>query len=144
MNKLVISLGNPIKSDDNIGNLVLDKLQKGNKNQNITFIRAEISPENFFYKAVELKPQIVYIIDAVDFGGNIGDVKLFDYNDIMGLPITTTHNIPITLFSQFIPKNRIKLIGIQPKSVGVGEELSTELSEMFEEICERIEKLLNN
>ena len=80
MVKLIISLGNPIKSDDNIGNLVVDKLKQqkeiqNNKDQDIEFIKAEISPENFFYQIAELKPEIIYIIDAVDFGGSVGEVK---------------------------------------------------------------------
>ena len=31
MKKLIISLGSPIKSDDNIGNLIVKRLQKENK-----------------------------------------------------------------------------------------------------------------
>ncbi len=146
MKKLIISLGNPIKSDDNIGNLVLDKLkqqtEKQNKDNNTVFIRAETTPENFFYKAAQLQPNIIYIIDAVDFSGSFGEVKLFDFKDITTLPITTTHNTPITMLSGFVNKSIIKLIAIQPKSLDVGEELSEELKEKFENIYEKIKQII--
>jgi len=48
--KVVMSLGNPIKSDDNIGNLVVDKLKKDLAGDYFVFIKAEISPENFFLR----------------------------------------------------------------------------------------------
>tara|TARA_Y100000034_G_scaffold26979_4_gene32130 strand:+ start:1164 stop:1622 length:459 start_codon:yes stop_codon:yes gene_type:complete len=151
--KLIISLGNPIKSDDNIGNLVLDKLQdvlkknienrKGHDN-NIVFIRAEISPENFFYQIAELKPDIIYIIDAVDFSGSVGEVKLFEYENILTLPVTTTHTIPITMLSKFVSFSKIKLIAVQPKEIGVGETLSEELQNKFDVVCGKVKTFVNN
>ncbi len=140
--KVVMSLGNPIKSDDNIGNLVVDKLKKDLAGDYFVFIKAEISPENFFFKIAQLNPSIIYLIDTVPFSDKIGDVKVFDFHDIVKLPMTTTHNMSVTMLSMLAGGAVIKLIGIQPKKMDFGEELSPELKERFWEIYGKVEKII--
>ena len=133
--KAVMSIGNPIKSDDNIGNIILDKLDV----KDIIKIKAEVTPENFI-KDLKNYDEII-ILDALEFGGNVGEVKFFELNEIKDA-ITTTHNIPISLLKRFLPNSKIKIIGIQPKNIEFGEKLSEELESRIEEIVERINLFL--
>jgi len=129
--KAVMSMGNPIKSDDNIGNIILDKLDI----ENITKIKGEVTPENFVKKLKNCDE--VIILDALEFGGNVGEVKVFELNEIKDV-VASTHSIPIDLLKRFLPDSKIKIIGIQPKNIEFGEELSEELENKIEEIVEKV------
>ena len=141
MKKVIISIGNPLKSDDNVGNLILDELQKSMKDRNLHFIKASTSPENFIEPLKKIKPDVIYFIDVALFQGNVGDIKLFQLEDILNMSIST-HNFPITVFKKFFSDSKIKLIGIKPKSVDVGEGLSPELKNKFENIVQRVRVII--
>jgi len=140
MKKVIISIGNPLKSDDNISNLILNELQKTMK-ENFYFIKAGTNPENFIEPLKKIKPDIVYFLDVALFQGNPGDTKLFQLEDILNMSVST-HNFPITVFKQFFPGSKIKLIGIKPKSLDVGEELSPELKDNFDNIVQRVKTII--
>jgi len=129
--KVVMSIGNPIKSDDNIGNIVLDRLDV----KNINKIKAGVTPENFVSKLKDYDE--IVILDALDFGGKIGEVRVFNPNEIKDV-LLSTHSIPIGLLKKFLPNSKIKIIGIQPKNIEFGEELSEELESKIKEIVEKV------
>ena len=129
--KAVMSIGNPIKCDDNIGNVIIDKLDL----KNIIKIKAEINPENFMNKLKDCDE--IIILDALDFGGNVGEVKVFELDKINEVSIST-HSIPIDLMKKILPNSKIKIIGIQPKSIGFGEELTKEMKNKIEEIVQKV------
>jgi hydrogenase 3 maturation protease len=133
--KAVMSIGNPIKSDDNIGNVILEKLDI----KNIEKIKAGTTPENFIVKLKNFDE--IIILDALEFGGKVGEVKVFELNDIKD-DLATTHNIPMNLLKKFLPNSKIKIIGIQTKNIEFGEELSRELESKIEEIVKRVSLFL--
>ncbi|KYK35654.1 MAG: hypothetical protein AYK18_02715 [Theionarchaea archaeon DG-70] len=141
MKKTVISIGNPLKSDDNIGNLILDELQKSMKD--VAFVKGSTNPENFIEPLKKLNPEIIFFIDVASFHGNIGDVKIFQMKDILEMNIST-HNLPITVFRKFFPKAKIILIGIKPKSLQVGESISPELKKQFNSIVKEVQMIIQN
>jgi hydrogenase 3 maturation protease len=141
MKKVVIGIGNPLKRDDNIGNLVVDELKKIVKDRNTLFIRAETNPENFIGKIKKFKPNATYFVDAVEFDGNIGEVKVFDINDVLNKNLST-HDIPVKVFKDFFPDTEIYIIGIKHGDVGYGEELTLTLKENFGNVIREIKKLL--
>jgi len=130
-----MSIGNPIKSDDNIGNVIIDKLDL----ENIIKIKAEISPENFMNKLEDCDE--IIILDALDFEGNVGEVKIFELDKINEVSMST-HSIPIDLMKRILPNSKIKIIGIQPKSIDFGEELTKEMKNKIEEIVKKVTLLL--
>jgi hydrogenase 3 maturation protease len=127
----VMSIGNPIKTDDNIGNVIIDELDL----KNIIKIKAEISPENFMNKLKDCDE--IIILDALDFGGDIGEVRIFELDKINEVSIST-HSIPIDLMKKVLPNSKIKIIGIQPKNIDFGEELTKEMKNKIEEIVEKV------
>ena len=132
--KAVISIGNPIKSDDNIGNIILEKI-----GVDAMKFRAETSPENFLEKMKGCDK--IIILDALEFGGAVGEVKVFDLDSVNDR-LMSTHSIPIALFKRFLPDSKIIVVGIQPKNVEFGEELSEELKESIDKISENVEKII--
>jgi len=133
--KVVISLGNPIKSDDNIANIIIDKINL----KDVFKIKGGVNPENFIEKIKNYKK--IIFLDALEFGGNVGEVRVFDLNDIKNV-INSTHNISINLIKKLIPESEIKIIGIQHKKIEFGTELSKELKDKLEDITKAVEKLI--
>lgn len=129
--KAVVGMGNPLKSDDNIGNIVVDRLRI----EDMVKVIAETTPENILGKVSDCDD--IIFVDAIDFKGNVGDVKLFSLEDVEDV-FETTHTIPISMFRSYFPKAKILIIGIQPYVVDMGTSISLELKEKVPEIVEKI------
>jgi len=138
MKKVVVGVGNPIKSDDNIGNLIVDELSKI---EEIEFIKAESNPENFIGKIQKINPGIIFFIDAVVFDGKIGEVRKFDVKDVLEFSVST-HNFSLDVFQNMFPKSKIVLIGIKPEKVEYGQDLSASLEREFSNIVEKVKSYI--
>ncbi|MBU4502030.1 MAG: hydrogenase maturation protease [Nanoarchaeota archaeon] len=139
----VLSLGNPLKQDDNIGNLIVDKLQNKFKDNNFNFFQAFLSPESYIIPLKELKPDIIYFIDAVESDDEVGKVSLFDIDDVITLGASSTHSIPVTAYKNHLPDAKIRIIGIKVKETGFGENLTEYINEKFDDILEEVEKIIS-
>ena len=135
----VISVGNKIKSDDDIANLVLEKLPE---NPRMLKISGGINPENHIKTVKEFLPDVIFFMDALDSGDRPGNVKLLDIGQVKTLN-PSTHNIPLDMFTGFFPESRILVIGIQPKSLDFGTGLSPELEKKFGNILEIIKAVIS-
>jgi hydrogenase maturation protease len=142
MKKVVIGIGSPLKRDDNVGNLIIDEL-KENLSQDILLIRGETNPENYIDKLRSFEPEIIYFIDAVEFDGKTGEVRVFDIEDVLNQSLST-HGISVKIFKKFFPDSRIKIIGIKTKEIIYGEGLSEELKQKLDDITKKIEKIIRN
>jgi hydrogenase 3 maturation protease len=138
--KIIIGLGNQLKCDDNIGNLIVKELGNTLKDKDLIFIQGETTPENYLVSLQKYEPEIIYFIDAVDFNGKVGEIKIFTFDDILNLNLSTTHTIPITLFKKYY--ENIKLIGIKVKNTDFGNDLTKELRKEYKNIVERIKKII--
>lgn len=139
--KAIISVGNPLKSDDNIGNLILNKIKHTYKDKNYHFFEGGANPENFIEPLRKINPNSIFFIDVAIFDGEVGDVKLFKLEDIIDMNIST-HYFPISIFKKYFPKSRLVLIGIKPKLIDFGEELSPELKDRLPEIIEKVKRTI--
>jgi hydrogenase maturation protease len=145
----IIGLGNPLRGDDAIGIIILDELKKLNINKNIEMIDGGEGGFNIFHYLQGFKR--VLIIDAVDFGGNVGETKLFNINDTFFENLQlSTHDINICKIADILrilgKVPEIFIFGIQPKNMNYAEGLSPELNikKITEEACKIIDTLVNN
>lgn len=130
--RVVIGVGNELRRDDSIGLRIVESL-RGMEGDELKLLIGETVPENLIGEVQKLNPDEIVIIDAIDFGGEAGDVKVVE--DFKG--IGSTHKMSYSLFSRFF-KCPVKVMGIQPKDVGHGEGLSKEIEEKFDELKERV------
>ena len=119
--------GNSLRRDDGVALQLADEIKK------FKIIKAESVPETYVSEGDK-----VILIDAVDFKGEVGDVRLIDEENITHT-LSTTHKSTSLLF---VIASEVKVIGIQVKDVGVGEGLSEELEGKFGEVRRRVEELL--
>lgn len=139
--KAVISVGNPLKGDDNIANLVIEKLKQKPKQRSVLFLRGEANPENLIGVLQKIGPTEIVFVDALFFGDAVGEVKRFALDELQSF-FPSTHSIPVSVFKKFFPKTKICVIGIEPKRIEPSTKLSKELERSFEEIAANVSGLI--
>lgn len=139
---LIIGIGSPLRSDDQAGLLLCDELI----NRNVNCIKCEYGIENCLDIVNEVKPEILVVIDTALFkGGTPGDIILVNERNLEEniLPITT-HGIPLkTIVELLKAMGSIKefyLLGIYPKTLEIGLEVSSEVYEAAINLANRVKE----
>ena len=133
MKIVILTIGNPLKTDDNISNLVGLELKKEGFNVYIS----ETQPENFISVLRKADADTIIFIDAMEFGGDPGAVHIYDFEDLL-TDSFSTHSVPVNMIKEYFSGKEIYCIGIQPKSVYDGQHLTHELQKKFKEIVEKV------
>ena len=145
----VIGLGNPLRGDDAIGIVIIEELKKYKFDNDIELIDGGEGGFNILHYLMRFKK--VLIIDAVDFGGNVGETKVFNINDTFFENLhLSTHDINICKIADIlrilgeIPE--IFIFGIQPKNMNYVEGLSSDINvkKITDEAYRIIRNLRNN
>jgi hydrogenase 3 maturation protease len=132
---LFIGVGNPERGDDGIGTIVVSKLETEHK------LDCGPVPENYTGKIRRINPEVIIMVDAVDFGGNPGDVALTEAENAEGATLST-HSMPMSIFCKMVPESKVYILGIQPKSFesmsdenkASGEALSKEINRILKQV----------
>ena len=123
---LIITVGNHFRADDGVGPYIASGLMPSAK---LLVIDAGSTPENVIDQAAKLSPERIIFIDAADFGGMPGELRIIDHEHIPEASLST-HSVPLPVISRILyedTKAKIYFIGIQPKSVEHKEGLSAEV-----------------
>ena len=125
---IILGIGNTLKGDDGAGPAVCERIA-GKVCAEV--IDAGTVPENYIQTIIKKAPQNLVIIDAVDFGSLPGTIKLFETEKLSSLVIST-HTLSPRIFIDMI-RNQVQVsvffIGIQPAQVGLGQDMSTQVSD---------------
>jgi len=128
---LLLGVGNRLRGDDAVGSLLVERLQG---KVDIPMIDAGDVPENYLGPIEESGAEVVLIVDATDFGGDAGDIAIFDIEQVQGKSISThTANLGL-LFKVIPPESRpqVFVLGIQPGDLELGQRLSEPVSASLE------------
>jgi len=134
-NILFVGIGNLLKQDDGAGVYISRKIKK---RKNIDTLTVEVSIENYIGKINFLNPDILILIDCIDVNEPPGTALLLPVENIMDLTFNT-HNISLKNISGFF-KAEAFILGIQPVSIGFGENISYLVRSVSNEII----NLINN
>lgn len=154
---VVLGVGNILRGDDGVGPMVVEKLRdwgaKGERRPSasgpwsLVAVNAGEAPEAHLGEIREAKPDIVVIVDAVDFGGRPGEVALLrldgEGSSNLGVAGLSTHRIPLPLLARYIKEEtgaEVVLVGIQPKRIGFGEGMSEEVERAAEAVARMLEE----
>jgi len=139
---IILTVGNSLKGDDGFGPVLAGHL----KDKIPSVIDGGIAPENYISSIIKESPDTILVIDAADFKGQCGEMRLFAREDMQGLGYFTTHNLPLDFMLKFLEENckeaKIMFLGIQPKSVSFGQGLSPELEEAENCLCNFLTEVL--
>ncbi len=133
---LVITVGNRLRSDDGVGPYIAEHAKR--PKNGIIILDAGERPEDILWKVIEARPERVVMIDAADFAGEPGDVRVIPEEFIPENPIST-HRFPLRVISRLVAEDTgamVDFICIQPESVGFGEGISDKVRSSAEEIVE--------
>jgi len=154
VNYKIIGFGNIFMSDDGIGIKIIEELRKSNfteNYENTVLIDGGTSAIDLIFTIQESESDKVIIIDAVDAGQNTGEVVKFKLNDICefsgrNFNSFSLHDLNLAeifnLMKSLNIKSDITIIGIKPKIIEYGEELSPEIKEKIPEIILKIKEEL--
>lgn len=124
---LIITIGNDLRGDDGVGPYIFNECQI--KNVKCQMINAGERPEKLVGEKMDPRPAKIIIIDAADFGGNPGEIRLIDKDNIPEKTLST-HTFSLKVVSKLLEEDTkapVYFIGIQPKSIELGKEMSTEV-----------------
>lgn len=130
----VVGIGNVIRGDDGAGCMVVEKL--GGDFPMPIVDCAEV-PENYGGWVERRDLEAVVYVDAVDFGGKPGEVRIIPLEKMMQ-SATSTHHLSLHYMIRFLKEEwdgDALLVGIQPVSIVVGEEICADVAEGVERLA---------
>ena len=148
----VIGIGNPLRKDDGIGIVLLEKLVeiKDDLPDDIEYIDGGTGGMNLLHLFARF--DIVVFIDAVNFGGEIAESKFFNSEDVISKNIQikiSTHGSDILKIIQLSKKlgenpDEIFIFGVQPQDMTPGTRLSHEIQENIDLLVDNLKVELKN
>jgi hydrogenase 3 maturation protease len=128
---LLLGVGNELRSDDGAGAILARRLENRVR---ATIMNAGSALESFLSPVLREAPHTVALIDAVDFDGQAGELRVFSAADL-GLARLGTHGMSPGLFMETLEQEGVPhalLIGIQPGTTAVGQEITSEVQSALE------------
>ena len=129
---LFLGVGNPERGDDGIGTIVVSKLETERK------LDCGPVPENYTGKIRRMGPEVIIMVDAVDFGGKPGEFALTEAENAKGVTLST-HSMPLSIFCKMLPESKVYLLGIQPKSF---QSMTDEVKSSGDALANEINRIL--
>jgi len=115
------------------------------KLKNLMLINAESTLEKYTEKVEQFNPTHVMILDAANFKGIPGEIKLITSDQFGKQPIST-HRLPLSIFISIIENvtgAKVILLGIQPESTNFMENMSSKLEETASFIANKLIQILS-
>lgn len=131
---IVMGVGNTLRSDDGFGSLLAQRLKD---KVPFAIFDAGVSPENYLEKIIKEKPDNLVIIDAADFGGKPGELRVLEAEEVRAANLFSTHNASISLTINYLQSNikvDIIVLVVQPKTIRFGDQLSPEIERSLEQM----------
>ncbi len=129
----VVGIGNVIKGDDGAGCAVIEGLEG---KIDLPIVDCAEVPENYGGWVERKNLESVVYIDAIDFGGEPGEVKIVSLEKMM-MSASSTHTLSLHYMILFL-KNEWKgdpiMVGIQPESMELDDGLSDKVKRGVDEL----------
>ncbi len=130
---VIIGIGNDLHGDDGFGPVMIKKL-KGRIDQKL--IDCGVSPENFTSEIIKEKPDAIIFLDAANFEGNAGDIKIIKGKEIPKAALST-HSLPLSILMDYLKEI------LEPRySCGSEAEMPGKMSEEVKNTIERLSDVL--
>jgi len=141
----ILGVGNQFRNDDAAGVLIARALSDracALDGDHLLIIEAGPSPENVTGALRKFAPDLVLIIDAAEMGGQPGMVQWIPEEAIDGMS-ASTHSLPLSMLARYLTLDlhcTVNLLGIQPASNQVGDDLSEEVSQAIQAIVDQLDE----
>ncbi len=128
---LVVGVGNPLRGDDAAGLVLGSAIAEA---LGACYIAGEDVPEHYTDQMRAGPATQVLFVDAVDMGmppGHIGLVRTDELDDTS----VSTHKVSLAVLARLVETmsgKRVRLLGVQPQSLGWGDAVSEPVREGVE------------
>jgi hydrogenase maturation protease len=133
---VAIGLGNPDRADDAIGILIAAKCKTLFPDR--VFLEIDMSVEGTVLRILDDRSiKSVWFVDAVDFGGETGEMRKFGVQDAdQFMPVISTHKVPMDLLMHLLEQHgkAAFLLGIQPSAVDFMGEMSDKIKKVLSKL----------
>ncbi|MFO8079004.1 MAG: hydrogenase maturation protease [Armatimonadota bacterium] len=141
---VLMGVGNEVRGDDAFGVMLGERIE--HRIEPTVFVTHDL-PEDYAVKAADLKPDVVIVLDAIDFHGEPGEVHLVAAKDVPPTP-GVTHRPSLEMMARFIELDagaETWVLGVQPRmdALGVGDEMSEPVARALDELEELLVELLS-
>jgi hydrogenase maturation protease HycI len=136
---VVVGVGSDLRGDDAAGVLVARRLAE-QESDRLRVVEGGTAPENYTSVVKSFDPDHVLLVDAVEFGGDPGEFKSVDPEDLAQTSFSS-HAYPLTLLTDYLERETgatITLLGIQPASIDEPETLSPAVEDGIEAVVDEI------
>ncbi len=145
---LIIGVGNRMRGDDAAGCSAARILRGRLKGRgDVLVMDCGGVPENFTLEMKKFQPSHILFIDAVDMGLKPGEARIVEGEELTGRSLSTHRQSLKILFSvlrEGIPGVKIKLLGIQPKTIDFGAGISYKVRVGLRSVADGIAKSLGD
>lgn len=134
---VIVGIGNTMRGDDGFGPALVEKL---NGQVKAICIDAGSAPENYTGRIVKENPDTILLVDALHLGRAPGEYEILKKEEILNSGLST-HDISPKLFIEYLEKQThadIYMLGVQPKSINFGAEMSDVVKKAIEKIVKVI------
>jgi len=121
---MIIGVGNRLAQDDGVGSFLAEELSLLVGKDRV--IDAGLMIENYIFSLEKTTPDVVIVIDSVEFGKEPGAIGIFSLDEFRGVAISS-HSLSLSQLKGIFEIMGIKeiiVIGIQPQKLQAGEGLS--------------------
>jgi hydrogenase 3 maturation protease len=140
---VIVGIGNSLRRDDGFGPALIEKITPLLRVETrFVCLDTGSAPENYIGKIIKEKPDTILLVDAVHLGLSPGEYDILKPEEIIKSGFTT-HDISPAMFIEHLEQGTntdIYFLGVQPKDVSFGEEMSEPVKETLEKITEQIIK----
>lgn len=137
---VILGIGSTLRGDDAAGPLVCERLS-GRVPARV--IDAGAVPENYIGPILEASPDVLFIVDAVDFGGRPGQIRVCAPDEIHGFTFST-HALSLHLSIDLIRREKdveVCVIGVQAGRTKFGDCLSPAMGKAVETLADTLTQL---
>ena len=131
----LLGIGNRYHHDDAVGPYLAEALES---RPDYDVIDAGIIPEDYIEMTAHKHPETILMVDATDFGGEPGEVRLL-YPENVNYSGASTHAGSLRMLAEFLQARthaRIGLLAVQPADVSDGKGLSPPVSKTLDDLLD--------
>ncbi|MHC4247853.1 MAG: hydrogenase maturation protease [Planctomycetota bacterium] len=144
---VVIGVGSEMRGDDAFGLLALRELagSPGACAPGVEVLEGGTAPENLAERAARTSPRTVILLDAADFGGEVGELRLLDPDELGWQLDGATHAPSLELLATYLKGRcgaRTIMLAAQPASTEFGSGISPALKAAASRAAEALRRAL--
>ena len=133
----LLGIGNRYHHDDAVGPYLAEALEA---RPDYDVIDAGTIPEDYIETTADTHPDTILMVDATDFGGEPGEVRLL-YPEHVKYSGVSTHAGSLRMLSEFLQARthaRIALLAVQPEDLSDGKGLSPSVSKTLDDLLDTL------